>query len=72
MVWTWRYEDADGSPVTSGPGTPEAETFPSQSDAETWIGITWRELLDSGVLQVSLLEDDAVAYTMPLTPAEPA
>ena len=58
MAWTWRYETADGAVAASG-GSQE---FPTQADAETWIGESWRELLDSGVDQVSLLEDDRVAY----------
>jgi hypothetical protein len=60
MSWSWRYETSQGDPV---PGQPErSQEFPTQSDAETWIGETWRELLDSGVEQVSLLEEDRVAY----------
>jgi len=64
MPWTWRYEDADGQPV-SGP----AETFGSQSDAESWIGQTWRDLSASGVAKVTLVEDDRVEYQMSLSPA---
>lgn len=58
MAWTWRYETADGEPAPGG----GSQQFPTQSDAETWIGESWRELLDSGVDQVSLLEDERVAY----------
>jgi hypothetical protein len=71
MAWTWRYESADGTPLTeqSGlSGAPEPEPFGSQSDAETWLGTAWRELLDAGAAQVTLLDDDRVEYTMPLTP----
>ncbi len=59
MPWTWRYEDASGTPTQ---GTPAAEAFPNQGDAETWLGENWRELLDSGVEQVTLLEDDREVY----------
>ncbi len=60
MPWSWRFEAADGGPVD---GQPErSQAFPTQSDAETWIGETWRELLDTGVDQVSLLEEDRVVY----------
>ena len=59
MSWTWRYEDQSGTPVQ---GTPAAESFPNQGDAETWLGENWRELLDSGVEQVTLLEDDREVY----------
>ena len=58
MGWTWRYETADGSPA---PGTGSQE-FPTQADAETWIGESWRELVDGGVDQVTLLEEERVAY----------
>lgn len=47
-----------------------ADSFPTQSDAESWIGETWRQLLDAGVDQVSLLEGDRVVYgPMGLHPA---
>ena len=60
MTWTWRFETADG---TAAPDRPErSQAFPTQSDAETWIGESWRELLDGGVDQVSLLEEGRVAY----------
>lgn len=66
MPWTWRYEKADGS--AADPATSQA--FPTQSDAETWIGETWQELLDAGVDQVSLLEEERVVYgPMSLHPA---
>jgi hypothetical protein len=60
MTWRWRYETADGS---TPPGQPEhSQAFPTQADAETWIGETWQELLEGGVEQVSLCEEDRVAY----------
>jgi hypothetical protein len=59
MPWTWRYETAAGA-APSGPGG--SQEFPTQADAETWIGESWQELLDGGVDQVSLLEDERVAY----------
>ncbi len=54
MNWTWRYESADGT-VLEG---PEAGLFTSQSDAETWLGLNWKQLSEAGVTQVSLLADD--------------
>ena len=62
MAWTWRYEDSSGAPVDAGPEAPTAEPFPSQADAESWIGETWRELLAAGVAQVTLFEDDHQVY----------
>ena len=67
--WTWRYESADGTTV-DGPDLPRA-TFPSQADAETWIGETWRELLEAGVEQVTLLQTGRPVYgPMSLRPLE--
>ncbi len=56
MAWTWQYQ-----PAGSGATLPSPE-FPSQADAESWVGETWRELADAGVASVSLLEDDSTVY----------
>lgn len=61
MAWTWRYEDGSGAAVTPE-GVAAAPGFPSQSDAETWLGETWRELLAGGVAQVVLLDGDREVY----------
>lgn len=61
MTWTWRYEADDGSPVAVA-GAWVSEPFPSQGDAETWIGETWRDLLDVGVTQVTLLDAGRKVY----------
>ena len=60
MAWTWQLQKADGTVLTPR-GLP-AETFPSQSDAENWLGETWRSLLEAGVDQVMLLEDGRTEY----------
>ncbi len=60
MSWTWRYEDPTGTPVLSS--AEPSPQFPSQADAESWVGENWRDLLDGGVAQVSLLEDQRVVY----------
>ncbi len=75
MSWTWRYENADGEPVQlAGAPAPEfGGTFPTQSDAESWIGEEWRALLAAGVARVTLLEGDRVVYgPMSLDPDAPA
>jgi hypothetical protein len=66
MAWTWRFEKADG-----GESVPavEPEEFPTQGDAESWIGEVWRQLLDGGTEQVTLFDDEAEAYTMSLRSA---
>ena len=62
MTWTWRYEDPSGGTVVPLESAPTADPFPSQADAESWIGENWRELLASGVAQVTLLEGDREVY----------
>ena len=65
----WRYERADGTVLAVAPADAP-ESFPSQADAESWIGEQWRELLEAGVDAVTLLEDDRVVYgPMSLHPA---
>ncbi len=58
--WAWRYETASGDVVVLDP--PEAPGFPSQADAETWIGEEWQRLLEAGVDAVTLLEGERVVY----------
>ena len=62
MAWTWRYESSDGAELETAEERQPSPQFPTQADAETWIGEVWRELLESGVDQVSLLDDATVAY----------
>jgi hypothetical protein len=70
MSWTWRFEADDGSPVASS-GAATSEPFPTQSDAESWIGEIWRELLAAGVSQVVLLDAGRKVYgPMSLRPVD--
>lgn len=62
MAWTWRYEGPDGSPARPDASAPPAESFPSQADAETWLGENWRPLLGSGVAAVVLFDGDRKVY----------
>jgi hypothetical protein len=63
-TWRWRFEDGSGGEVSqSDGGTASGVTgFPSQSDAESWIGEVWRDLVDDGVHQVTLFEGDREVY----------
>ncbi len=68
MSWSWRLENVSGDLVEVA--DTEAARFPSRADAESWLGETWRELLDAGVDQVRLLEEDRGVYgPMSLHPA---
>ncbi|OUZ09494.1 hypothetical protein BHE97_10585 [Aeromicrobium sp. PE09-221] len=56
MSWRWTYENADGGEL----GT--SHDFPSRSDAETFIGMEFEELLGRGIDQVRLYEGDTEVY----------
>jgi hypothetical protein len=62
--WRWRFEDASGSEVSRADGGTASGVsgFPSQSDAESWIGETWEDLVEDGVHQVTLFEGDREVY----------
>jgi hypothetical protein len=62
MAWIWQFERADGTVITPLSDSIADETFSSQGDAESWIGEMWRDLLDSGVDAVTLLEDGRTEY----------
>ena len=68
MAFTWRLESSDGA-VLHPEGVGD-DRFPSQADAESWVGESWADLLAQGVDQVCLLEGDRVVYgPMSLHPA---
>ena len=64
MTWAWRYEGTNGQKQAG-----VSESFPSQSDAESWMGQSWRDLVAAGVGAAVLTEDDRVEYRMSLLPA---
>ncbi|HEY3737054.1 MAG TPA: hypothetical protein VGL26_06390 [Jatrophihabitans sp.] len=72
--WLWRLESADGTVVDEQ--SPDSAVLPAnpahtnQSDAESWLGETWRQLAAAGVAQVTLFEDEKLVYgPMPLSEA---
>lgn len=70
MTWTWRYLGTDGEEMAIETGPVGAE-FPTQSDAETWLGENWRELTEAGIGAVTLLEEGREVYgPMSLEPPE--
>jgi hypothetical protein len=58
--WVWQCHDASGAVTTPSVGVPEG--FPTQADAESWVGENWRELLEDGVESVTLLEAGREVY----------
>lgn len=62
MAYHWRFTPPDAAP--SDPPAPSS--FPSQSDAESWVGETWRELSAAGVESVTLVDGQSTVYDMSL------
>ena len=64
MGWTWQMHAGDEGRVVADPeAVPQpAGGFPSQGEAETWVGEVWRELLAEGIDAVSLLEEGRLVY----------
>lgn len=58
--WTWTYLNADDQPMTGE--TLVTNGFPSQSEAESWLGEQWRELAEAGVDAVTLEHEGTVVY----------
>lgn len=64
MAWTWKLEKADASVVGV------SEEFESRSDAESWVGEAFADLVDDGVDQVRLFDGAMEIYgPMSLHPA---
>ena len=61
MTWKWEFRDAAGSRVLPDL-VAEGQSFPSQSDAENWIGEEWRVLAEAGVAAVVLREAGREVY----------
>ena len=59
--WWWRLEDASGAEVEVE-GELAGKRFPSQADAESWVGETWSELAAAGVDAVTLFQLDRQVY----------
>ena len=57
MGWTWELHGGEAPELTQ----PEAG-FPSQADAESWVGEVWRDLLEQGVDSVTLYEEGRRVY----------
>lgn len=59
MSYCWEYPNGERS-----------AQFPTQADAETWVGEVWQDLLADGIEAVTLLEEQRVVYgPMSLRPA---
>ncbi len=71
MTHSWHYLKADGSEVDPLPEIATIGEFPTQGEAESWIGEVWRDLLAEGVDAVTLVSDGVIVYgPMSLHPVE--
>ena len=60
MSWFWTFESPAGEPLG------QSEMFDSRSDAESWVGETFGDLLERGIDHVRLIEGVAEVYEMSL------
>lgn len=68
-TYSWVFQRSDGTPLTDL-GLSSTE-FPTQADAEGWLGQEWPVLADAGVQAVTLRRgEDDVYGPMSLSPAE--
>jgi hypothetical protein len=58
--WRWDLLDPSGQPLSES--VVVSPTFPTQSEAESWVGEEWPTLLDAGVDAVTLREGDTAVY----------
>lgn len=56
MAWRWQPDHAPSEDVGL------EKTFPTQGEAESWIGEFYPDLLEVGVGAVSLYEEDRLVY----------
>lgn len=67
--WTWELLDGQGSPLSAADLPDPA--FPTQSEAESYLGAEWAALLAAGVDAVNLRQGDTLVYgPMSLQPSE--
>ena len=60
MQWRWDLLDEAGNAMADA--ELGAASFPTQLDAESWIGEVWPELVDAGVDAVNLREGETIVY----------
>ncbi len=67
-MFVWRLLDRDGHEISS------SDRFADRPSAESWLSDRWPELLDRGVEQVDLMDedDDHAVYRMALRDETPS
>jgi len=59
--WSWSLEAEDGS-VVEVEGSLADQRFPTQAEAESWVGEVWADLAELGVDAVTLYDGDRKVY----------
>ena len=59
--WSWALTREDGTSVEVPAGLA-GQRFPTQSEAESWVGEVWSDLADLGVDAVTLYDGDRLVY----------
>lgn len=59
----WVLQGAEGGEIRT------TDPFPTQEEAESWMGSTWQGLLEEGGAFVVLLSDEDTVYRMSLAEA---
>lgn len=63
MAFSWTYLDNSATVLeATDDNSLTATGFPTQADAEAWLGETWQDLADDGVDAVTLFEDGVAVY----------
>ncbi|MGI3783167.1 MAG: hypothetical protein ACRYG2_20580 [Janthinobacterium lividum] len=62
VEWHWRTDRPAGGRGAGSSKPVGTEQFPSQGEAESWLGEVYPDLLTSGVHAVSLYEGDRLVY----------
>jgi hypothetical protein len=62
MSWHWRFEDPAGAAIDPDSLGVQPADSDNQSDAESWLGENWRDLLARGVATVTLFDGDDEVY----------
>jgi hypothetical protein len=60
-AWWWRFETVAGETVEVDEEYV-AQRFPSQAEAESWVGESYAKLVSLGVDAVSLFEEERLVY----------
>jgi hypothetical protein len=59
--WWWSLEGADGAVVAVSEEHTD-QRFPTQAEAESWVGEVWSDLAEQGVDAVTLHDGDRKVY----------